>query len=182
MSTVAFPFRPWVRRSCRRAMVSGIGVLALLAGVTWWLRAPGSRPLERAFGVLVFYIALFLASLLKVWWTAGRPAVVVEADRLGYQPLHRFSPVMVPFDRILFCGPREGTQSLRVIHEQRAGRARELFLNLAVIDGRNELLDLLDRRLEEAGLEPVQGQARAWRREAWVLGEDGDRGVTGASG
>jgi hypothetical protein len=163
-------------------MVSGIGVLALLAAVTRWLQAPGSRPLERAFGVLVFYIALFLVSLLKVWWTARRPAVVVETDRLGYQPLHRFSAVRVPFERILFCGPREATHSLRVVHEQRAGRARELYLNLAVIDGRNELIDLLGSRLEEAGLEPVPGRAHTWRRKAWALTGVGDREPTGSAG
>ena len=50
-----YPFRPWVRSTCRRAMIWGIGVLALLGIVAWLLRTPGSAPLSRAFGVLAGY-------------------------------------------------------------------------------------------------------------------------------
>ena len=70
----------------------------------------------------------------------------------------------VSFDRILACAPRQDTHSLRVIHEWSRDRARELFLNLAVIDGRHELLDRLGERLLEAGLEPVKERAHAWCR------------------
>ena len=83
MSEHRYAFRPWVRSTCKRAMIWGIGVVALFGGVAWWMREPGAAPLSRAFGVLVLYGALFLGSLLKIWWTAGRPAVVVDDEALA---------------------------------------------------------------------------------------------------
>lgn len=156
-------------------MLWGIGVLGLLGLVTWWLRSPGSLPAGRAFGVLVFYGGVFWLTLLKIWWTAGRSAVVVERDWLGYRPLHAFSLKRILFARTFFCGPRESTESLRLIHERRPGRAQEFFLNLAVIDGRHELLDVLGERLESAGLEPVSGQRHTWHRPGWTDEIEGSR-------
>ncbi|MDX1501553.1 MAG: hypothetical protein R3325_04255 [Thermoanaerobaculia bacterium] len=170
MSDVEFPFRPWVRSTCRRAIVWGIGAVAVLGLLTWAFRTPASAPLGRAFGALVFYGFLFLATLVKIWWTAGRPAVRVAADGLGYQPLHTFTERRLPYDRILACSPKEGTQSLRILH-RKGDRARELFLNLAVVKGRHRLLEELGRRLEQHGLEPVPDRHGAWERpEARRLG------------
>lgn len=162
-----FPFRPWIRNTSRRAMLWGVGVVALLGGVAWLFRTPDTAPLGRAFGSLLFYGLLFLASLLKVWWTGGRPAVLVDDEALAYQPLHTFRPRTLPFARVLECAPRPGTQSLRLVHAASRGRAREFFLNLGVVQGRNEFLDLLGEKLQAAGLEPVEGQPNAWRRPGW---------------
>jgi len=159
-----FPFRPWVRSTCRRAILWGIGVVAALGLLTWWLHEPGGAPLARAFGVLVLYAALFLLTLAKIWWTAGGAAVVMDGDSIGYQPLHTFRPRRIRFDRIVACEPRPGTQSLRLVHDAGRGVARELFLNLAVVAGRNELLLALGERLVAAGLEPVRGARDSWRR------------------
>ena len=148
-------------------MVWGVGVLALLGLVTWWLREPGSAPMGRAFGALIFYGVLFWLTLFKIWWTAGKAAVVVEQDWLGYQPLHIFSLKRIPFAKTFFCGPREGTDSLRLVHERKPNRAQEFFLNLAVVDGRHEFLDVLGKRLEDAGLEPVVGERHTWQRPGW---------------
>ncbi len=169
MERVEFPFRPWVRNTCRKAMVWGLGVVALLALVTWWFRAPGTAATGRAFGVLVFYGVLFWLTLLKIWWTAGKAAVVVERDWLGYRPLHTFTVKKIPYDKIFFSGPRQATESLRLIHERRPNRAQEFFLNLAVIDGRHELLDVLGERLERAGLAPETGARHTWRRPGFEL-------------
>lgn len=160
----AFPFRPWVRSTCRRALVWGMGVVAVLGGLTWLLRDPDSRPLGRAFGALVFYGLLFCLSLAKIWWTAGRPAVLLERDTLGYQPLHTFRPRRVAFDRVLACAPRAGTQSLRVVHLGRRERPRELFLNLGVVQGRHRLMEALGSALERAGLEPAAERPDTWLR------------------
>lgn len=163
----AFPFRPWIRSTSRKAMLWGVGVVALLGGVTWLFRTPGTAPLGRAFGSLAFYGLLFWASLLKVWWTGGRPAVLVDDEALAYQPLHTFRPRTLPFARVLECAPRQGTQSLRLVHEASRGRAREFFLNLGVIQGRNEFLDLLGEKLEAAGVVAVAGKKHTWRRPGW---------------
>ena len=59
-------------------MLWGVGVVAIVGGVAWFFKTPGSAPLGRAFGVLLFYGVLFWLTLLKIWWTAGKAAVVVE--------------------------------------------------------------------------------------------------------
>ena len=100
-ATSRYPFRPWVRSTCRRAMIWGVGVVALLGLVAWLFRTPGSAPLGRAFGVLAGYGLLFWLTLLKVWWTAGLPAVEVDGEAIAYQPLHTFRLRRVPWDRIL---------------------------------------------------------------------------------
>lgn len=164
---VAFAFRPWVRRSCRKAMFWGVGVVALLGGVAWIFKTPGSAPLGRAFGVLLFYGVLFWLTLLKIWWTAGKPAVVVGINFLSYQPLHTFQRRRIPYARVLSCAPRKETESLRIVHEKKPGQGREFFLNLAVVDGRHSFLDLLGERLEAAGLQPVPEEPNSWNRPGW---------------
>jgi len=162
-----YGFRPWVRNSCRKAMIWGIGAVVLLGTVTWWLRVPGSAPLGRAVGVLAFYAVLFWLTLVKVWWTAGKAAVVLDDVEVGYQPLHTFRLKTIAFDRVQYCAPREGTQSLRIVHEVRPGEGREFYLNLGVIDGRNEFLDALGERLSAAGLVAFPGKKHTWTRSGW---------------
>ena len=164
---VAFAFRPWVRRSCRKAMFWGVGVVALLGGVAWIFKTPGSAPLGRAFGVLLFYGVLFWLTLLKIWWTAGKPAVVVGINFLSYQPLHTFRRRRIPYARVLSCAPRKETESLRIVHEKKPGQGREFFLNLAVVDGRHSFLDRLGERLEATGLQPVPEEPNSWNRPGW---------------
>jgi hypothetical protein len=144
-------------------MFWGVGVLVILGGLTWLFRQPGSRPVGRAFGVLVLYAVLFLLTLLKIWWTASRsPAVVLSGERLSYQLLHNFRPKSFPIEEVVSCGMRSGTESLRFVRLEDSGRAREFFLNLAVIDGRNEFMHLLGRCLEDRGLEVTGGRAKRW--------------------
>lgn len=146
-------------------MFWGIGVLAILAGVTWLLRQPGANPVGRAFGVLLLYALLFLATLFKIWWTASKaPAVMLDGNALFYQPLWGFRAKSIVLARIVSCAMRTGTQSLRFVWEEPSGRLREFFLNLAVIERRNEFIYLLGRELEERGLEESQLPTRRWVR------------------
>lgn len=163
-----YPFRPWVRSTCRKALLWGLGVVALLGAVTWVLRGPASAPASRAFGVLVLYGALFWITLAKVWWTAGGAAVSLDEEHLAYQPLHTFSPRRIRLDAVLACAPRQGTQALRIVHRGEEGEEREFYLNLGVIDGRNEFLDALGQSLVARGLAPVYGQRDSWRRLDWA--------------
>jgi len=117
--------------------------------------------------VLLLYGAVFWVTLAKVWWTAGGAAVTLDDEALAYQPLHTFRPRRIPLAGILACGPRPDTQALRLVHLGRKGEERELFLNLGVIDGRNEFLDALGRGLEARGLAPVPGRRDSWSRPGW---------------
>jgi hypothetical protein len=92
--------------------------------------------------------------------------VALDDESFSYQPLHTFRPTRVPFERILACNPRPGTEALRFVVEKN-GVGRELFLNLAVVKGQHRFLDLLGERLEAAGLEKLPGRANAWRRPGW---------------
>jgi hypothetical protein len=157
---VVFPFRPWVRSTCRKAMVWGMGVIVLLGAVAWYLRDPSEGVFGKAFTVLLGYTVLFWASLLKIWWTAGKPAIAIDDEVLAYQPLQYFSPRRIRFDRVLACGPRPGTESYRFVVEEK-DRERELFLNLAVVRDKHELLEALGQRLATAGLEL---HADGWER------------------
>jgi hypothetical protein len=147
----SFGFRPWVRSTCRNAMTWGMGVLALLAGIAWLLRDPSEGVVGKAFAVLLGYAVLFWASLLKIWWTAGKTAIEIDGKALAYRPLQYFSRRRVPFDRVLACGPRPGTESFRIVVDEQ-GRERELFLNLAVVRDKHRLLEVLGERLAAAGL------------------------------
>lgn len=147
-------------------MIWGVGVVAALGIAVWFLEAERRGAWGRAFGVLLLYSLLFWASLIKIWWTAGRPAVAIDDEAFSYQPLHTFQPRRVPFARVIACNPRPGTEAIRFVVEGRS-TARELFLNLAVVRGQHDFLDLLEKRLEAAGLERVPGKNRSWRRPGW---------------
>jgi hypothetical protein len=160
-------FRPWVRSTCRKAMIWGVGVTLLFGLVAWWMREPGAAPVSRAFGVLMLYAALFLGALMKIWWTAGRSAVILDQHGLAYQPLHLFRPKRILWRSVLAASPKEGTRSYRLAFEYRPGTAKEFFLNLAVVAGSHELLARLGRELEASGLEPVEGEDLSWLRPGW---------------
>ncbi len=165
--TTDLPFHPWVRSTCRRALFWGLGVVAILGGITYVLKQPGSVPAARAFGVLMLYSALFWVTLAKIWWTAGGNAVALADDHLAYQPLHTFWPRRIALDGILACGPRPDTQALRLVHLGKKGEEREFYLNLAVIKGRHGFLDALGSALEARGLRPVSGTSDSWTHPQW---------------
>ncbi|MGH9465495.1 MAG: hypothetical protein ACRD0X_07585, partial [Thermoanaerobaculia bacterium] len=158
---------PWVRRTCRRALGWGLGGVAVLTGFAWVLREPGVEPVARAFGVLAAYGLLFLATLAKIWWTAGEDAVVLADEALLYRPLHGFRPRRLELASVLGCGPRAGTQALRFVHRGRRQEEREFYLNLALIDDRHRFLEQLGERLGAAGLVPRPGRTDAWIRPGW---------------
>jgi len=166
MAAASFPFRPWVRSTSRRALLWGVAVVAVIGGIILALGSGEREAWGRAFGVLLAYSLLFWVSLIKIWWTAGRPAVTLDDEAFSYQPLHTFRPRRTPFARVLACNPRSGTEALRFVVEKN-GVARELFLNLAVVKGQHRFLDLLGERLEASGLARVPERENAWRRPEW---------------
>lgn len=159
-----FAFRPWVRRACVKAAIGGVATVGAVAGAGWLLAAPGDFAWRRAVEVLAAYGALFVASLAKIWWTARHPAVTIDVEALRWQPLHLFRPRVARFCDLLAVSQRPGTESLRlVLAEPQAGAARELFLNLGLVEGRHRMLDQLSARLREHGLEPA-GPPPAFQR------------------
>jgi len=167
VSPIEYPFRPWVRSTCRKGVVWGIGVIALFGGIAWVYRDPSGPTVGRAFGVLALYALLFLCTLLKIWGTAKyRPAIRLIDEAMEYQPLHTFRTRQIVLDTVHYVAPREGTQSLRFVHELPRG-PQEFYLNLGVVDGRNEFLDALGERLVARGLHPIDGKRNSWKRPEW---------------
>jgi hypothetical protein len=165
--TVAFAFRPWVRSTSRKAMLWGLALVVAVAAVLVLLEGGERRTWVRAFGVLLGYSVLFWLTLAKIWWTAGRTAVAVGPGAVLYQPLHTWTLRRIELALVLAVDPRPGTEALRFVVARR-GVARELFLNLAVVQGRNELLELLGERLVASGLAAVPGRTHSWRRPEWA--------------
>lgn len=163
VQTESFPFRPWVRSTCRTAMIWGIGALAAVGAGAWLLRSPDEGAFGWAFTILSAYALLFLVTLLKIWWTAGNAAVEIDSSGIAYQPLHTFGPRRIPYERVLFCAPREGTESLCIVVEG-LRRDREFFLNLGVVVRKHRLLEALGERLMAAGLEPIDAAGSGWSR------------------
>jgi len=158
-------------------MLWGTGVVVLLGAFTRLLPSDERGAWGRGFGVLLAYTVLFVGTLAKIWWTAGRPALEIGGGALAYQPLHTFRPRRIPFAQVLAVDPRPGTEALRFV-VARGGEARELFLNLAVVKGQHRFVELLGEGLERAGLAPVAGRERSWRRAEWNE-EEGVMGVGG---
>lgn len=163
MSATVFPFRPWVQTSCRRAFLGGSVAIAGLALLAWLLRDPGTQALGRALQILAAYAILFAASLAKIWWTARSPAARLDEQALLFQPLHLLRPRRIALDDVLECTLKPGTESLRFVVRDGA-RARELYLNLGLVKGRNELLASLARALERRGLVADPSRTTSWRR------------------
>lgn len=162
-----FAFRPWVRRAARRAIVWSAAAGVALALVAWWLRQPTDEIYGRAFGVLGAYAALFVATLAKIWWTAGGEAAWLEPDALVFQPLHLLRPRRLPLAAVQACAPRPGTHSLRFVVATPRGE-REVFLNLGLLEGRTRFFARLGAALVAHGLEPEPGARESWRRPGWV--------------
>ena len=164
--TEAFPFRPWVRGTSRRALLWGIAVVLVIGGIVLAFKGGERESWSRAFGILLAYSLLFWITLIKIWWTAGNPAVLLDDESFAFQPLHTFRPTRIPFAQVLACNPRPGTEALRFVIAKK-GTARELFLNLAVVKGQHRFLDLLGEKLEANGLEKIEGKENAWKRPEW---------------
>ena len=81
--------------------------------------------------------------------------------------------------KLIYCGSEEGkvlamrqlvAAGLRppvLVFVQSVDRAKQLFLNLAVVDRRREFFRELGPLLETSGLSPVPGSPGSWQRPGW---------------
>ena len=137
-------------------------VLLLLVVIGWQGGVSGA-PLARALGVLTLYAALFMASLIKIWWTAGRSAAGWDQHGLWFQALHRFRPTRIAWESILAGGTKPDTRAYRLVVIKGDG-ARERFLNLAVIRNHHDFVAGLEQAFLERGF--VAGR-RGLSRPEW---------------
>ncbi len=124
--------------------------------------------MARALGVLGAYGLVFLASLAKIWWTAGKPAAGWDEDGLWFQALHKFAPSRVPWSQVVAAGRKQDTRAYRLV-EKKGDGARERFLNLAVIRQHHQFVEGLEQKFADLGFETSES---GWARPGWDLEAD----------
>jgi hypothetical protein len=143
-----FLFRPWVRRAgLSIVLVTGAAtaLIALAMAIDpqaryGWM---GERP------VWVYLGALWLGGL-RVWLGTLRPVAEVGEEMLLVRPLHQFKTKKMRWDSISGTEQTVGGDRLVVYYDTSRGM-RFVAINLNLIKGRKEFVDLLEERLRGLG-------------------------------
>lgn len=143
-----FLFRPWVRRAglsivLVAAAVTGIIAFALIFDPQARFGWMGERP------VWVYLAALWLGGL-RVWLGTLRPVAEIGDGALVVRPLHQFKTRTVGWESITGTEQTVGGDRLIVYFDTPRGM-RFVALNLNLIKGRREFLELLESRLVMLG-------------------------------
>ena len=142
--TVEFPFRPWVRRAGLSIVIVAVIVTALIIAVVTvrpfagfgWAREP----------FVWAYVGTLWAGGLKVFLGTFRPIVTVGSSHITLRPLHQLRQTTIAWTAILGTEQSVGGDRLIVYHATARGM-RFVALNLNLVKGRREFLQLLDGRL-----------------------------------
>jgi hypothetical protein len=162
--TVSFPFRPWVRRA-------GLSIIFVAAGVTvaTWLaiifHASSRFGWAREPFVWIYLGTLWLGGV-KVFLGTARPIAEVGGEAVVLRPLHQFRRSVVRWSDLLGTEQMMGGDRLIVYYKSPRGM-RYVALNLNLVKGRREFLDLLDTRMRALGFtERVVERSRYLSRPA----------------
>jgi hypothetical protein len=143
-----FVFRPWVRRAGASivlvaAIITAAIVVAVLTKPSFrfgWIREPF---------VWVYIGTLWLGGL-KIVAGALRPIAEVGGEGLVLRPLHQFFEKRVSWSSIRGTEQLIGGDRLILYYETQRGM-RFVALNLNLIKGRRDFVNLLDERLVGMG-------------------------------
>ena len=143
-----FRFRPWVRRAGVSIVLVASGItalilIALLAKPEWrfgWFREP----------FVWAYIGTLWLGGAKVFGGTLRPVAEVRSDAIVLRPLHQFFEKVVRWDAIRGTEQTIGGDRLILYYETAKGM-RFVALNLNLVKGRREFLQMLDARLARLG-------------------------------
>jgi len=156
--TAVFPFRPWVRRAGLSIVLTALAVTAAI--VFTLLTVPSAR-----FGWIgEKFVWVYLGTLwiggVKVWLGTMRPVAEIDAATITLRPLHNLRQRVIAWDSVLGTEQMIGGDRLMIFYETRRGM-RSVALNLNLVKGRRELLNLLDGRLAERGfIEKIMERSR----------------------
>ena len=142
--TVRFAFRPWVRRAGLSIVITAAAVsVAIIAALTLW---PSTRYGWFGERFVWVYIGTLWAGGLKVWLGTRRPIAEIEDATLTLRPLHQFRTRVVQWDSIRGTEQMVGGDRLIVYFDTPRGM-RFVALNLNLVKGRRDFLQLVDARL-----------------------------------
>ena len=147
-ATVAFAFRPWVRRAgfsivAVATLITAAIALALLASSTaryGWIGEP----------FVWAYIGTLWLGGAKVWLGTRRPVAEVDGETLTLRPLHQFRTRVIRWDDLRGTEQMVGGDRMIVYFDTPRGM-RFVALNLNLIKGRRDFVTLVDTRLRALG-------------------------------
>jgi len=147
-TTLRFPFRPWVRRAGLSIVVTAAVVSAAIAGTLAF--SPSSRYGWIGEPFVWAYIGTLWAGGLKVWLGTRRPVAEIADATLTLRPLHQFRARTVTWEALRGTEQMIGGDRMIVYFETPRGM-RFVALNLNLVKGRREFVNLVDARLREMG-------------------------------
>jgi hypothetical protein len=139
-----FGYRPWVRRA-------GLSILFVAAVVTALIVVFVSVRPSAAFGwarepFVWVYIGTLWAGGLKVFLGTLRPIATVDEERVVLRPLHQLRDSSIAWRDMLGTEQMTGGDRMIVYYASPRGM-RFVALNLNLVKGRREFLQLMDERL-----------------------------------
>jgi hypothetical protein len=155
-----FAFRPWVRRAGASilmvsAIVSAVLIFALAVKPSWrfgWAREP----------FVWAYIGTLWLGGAKVFTGTLRPIVESDDDLIVIRPLHQVFEKRVAWTAVR--GTEQSGDRLILYYDTPRGM-RFVALNLNLIKGRREFMDMLEGHLQAMGFVAKQVErSRYWSR------------------
>lgn len=153
-----FPFRPWVRRAGLSIVLTAAAVSAAI--ILTLVLVPSSRYGWIGEPFVWAYIGTLWAGGMKVWLGTRRPVAEVADDTLTLRPLHQFRARVVTWETLSGTEQMIGGDRMIVYFETSRGM-RFVALNLNLIKGRRDFVNIVDARLREMGfVEKVVDRSR----------------------
>jgi hypothetical protein len=153
-----FGFRPWVRRAGLSIVgVAAVGGLALAASL---LLSPAARYGWFGEPFVWIYIGTLAAGGLKIVWGTLAPVATVSDEAIMVSPLHQLRSHTIPWSAIRGTEQMIGGDRLIIFYDLGRG-ARFAALNLNLVKGRRDFLEMLESRLKAHGfVERTEGRSR----------------------
>ena len=163
-ATVAFGFRPWVRRA-------GLSIVLVAAAISTAIAvALVSSPSARYGWIGEPFVWVYIGTLwlggMKVWLGTRRPVAEVGEETLTLRPLHQFRTRVVRWEDLRGTEQMLGGDRMIVYFDTPRG-LRFVALNLNLVKGRRDFVTLIDSRLYARGfVERVVERSRYLSRQA----------------
>lgn len=145
-----FPFRPWVRRAGLSIVLTAAAIT--IAIISALLLIPTARYGWIGERFVWVYIGTLWLGGLKVWLGTRRPVAEATQENLTLRPLHQFRAKVIPWHALLGTEQMTGGDRMIVYFETPRGM-RFVALNLNLIKGRRDFLQLVDGCLKEMDFE-----------------------------
>ena len=148
LTPIRFPFRPWVRRA-GLSIVLTAGAISIAIVATLAL-SPSARYGWIGEPFVWAYIGTLWVGGLKVWLGTRRPIAELAESALTLRPLHQFRTRVVEWSALRGTEQMLGGDRMIVYFDTSRGM-RFVALNLNLVKGRRDFVNLVDGKLREMG-------------------------------